>query len=110
MSGKFEIYKGNANEFRFRLKAGNGENIGASEGYSSKAGATNGIGSVKTNSVDGNRYEIFEGTDGKHYFRLKAANGEIILASQGYSTSSAAKEGTEAVGRTAPTAEVVDLT
>jgi uncharacterized protein YegP (UPF0339 family) len=33
MAGKFECYKDKAGEFRFRLKAGNGENILSSEGY-----------------------------------------------------------------------------
>lgn len=33
MAGKFELYLDKAGEFRFRLKAGNGENILASEGY-----------------------------------------------------------------------------
>ena len=47
MAGKFECYKDKAGEFRFRLKAGNGETILASEGYSSKAGCENGIASVQ---------------------------------------------------------------
>ena len=33
---KFEVYKDNAGEFRFRLKAKNGQNIAASEGYASE--------------------------------------------------------------------------
>lgn len=50
MAGKFELYKDRAGEYRFRLKAGNGETIAVSEGYSSKSGALNGIQSVKTNA------------------------------------------------------------
>ena len=38
MAGKFEVYKDKAGEFRFRLKAGNGEVIATGEGYKSKAG------------------------------------------------------------------------
>jgi uncharacterized protein len=49
MTSKFEIYNDKAGEFRFRLKAGNGQTILASEGYSAKSGCTNGIESVKTN-------------------------------------------------------------
>lgn len=48
---KFEIYKDKAGEYRFRLKARNGENIAASEGYSSKSGCMNGIESVRKNSI-----------------------------------------------------------
>ena len=48
---KWEIYKDKADEFRFRLKASNGENVfAASEGYSSKSGAKNGIDSIRRNA------------------------------------------------------------
>jgi uncharacterized protein YegP (UPF0339 family) len=50
MAGKFELYKDRSGQFRFRLKAGNGEIIATSEAYVSKAGAQNGIESVKTNA------------------------------------------------------------
>lgn len=50
MSAKFEIYKDKAGEFRFRLKAANGEIIASSEGYSSKQACENGINSVKSSS------------------------------------------------------------
>ncbi len=49
---KFEIYLDKANEFRFRLKARNGEIIAVSEGYSAKAGCKNGIDSVVKNAPD----------------------------------------------------------
>jgi uncharacterized protein YegP (UPF0339 family) len=50
MAGKFELYKDARGEFRFRLKAANGEVIASGEGYTSKAGAENGIKSVQTNA------------------------------------------------------------
>jgi uncharacterized protein YegP (UPF0339 family) len=50
MAGKFELYNDARGEFRFRLKAGNGEVIATSEGYKTKASAENGIESVKTNA------------------------------------------------------------
>ena len=43
---KFELYTDKAGEFRFRLKARNGQNIGKSEGYRAKAACLNGIASV----------------------------------------------------------------
>ena len=49
---KFEIYKDKAGEFRFRLKATNGQVIAVSEGYTSMASCENGIESVKKNAVD----------------------------------------------------------
>jgi uncharacterized protein YegP (UPF0339 family) len=48
---KFEVYKDKAAEFRFRLKASNGEIIAASEGYTTKANCLNGIASVKKNAT-----------------------------------------------------------
>jgi len=109
MAGKFELYTDKADEYRFRLKASNGETIGASEGYKAKSGALNGIDSVKKNSQDANRFETFVGNDGQHYFKLKAANGEIILQSQGYSSLAGATNGVESVMNHAPDAEIVEV-
>ncbi len=47
---KFEIYKDNQGEFRWRLRAPNGEVIASGEGYTSKAGCLNGIESVRKNA------------------------------------------------------------
>ena len=49
---KFEVYLDKAGEFRFRLKARNGEIIATSEGYKAKAGCMNGIESVKKNAPE----------------------------------------------------------
>ena len=49
---KFEVYTDKAGEFRFRLKARNGENIGRSEGYKAKASALNGIASIGKNAPE----------------------------------------------------------
>ena len=49
---KFEIYLDKAGEYRFRLKAGNGQIIAVSEGYKTMAGCRNGIASVKKNAPD----------------------------------------------------------
>ena len=49
---KFELYEDKAGEFRFRLKARNGEIIATSEGYKTKDSALNGIESVKKNAPD----------------------------------------------------------
>ena len=49
---KFEMYTDKAGEFRFRLKATNGQVIAVSEGYKAKASCENGIASVKKNAVD----------------------------------------------------------
>ncbi len=50
MAGKIVYYKDKKGEFRFRLKASNGQVIATGEGYSSKSGCLNGIESVKKNA------------------------------------------------------------
>ncbi len=49
---KFEVYKDKKGEFRFRLKAKNGQIIAVSEGYTTMSACDNGIASVKKNAVD----------------------------------------------------------
>jgi uncharacterized protein len=52
MAGKFELYKDASGDFRFRLKAGNGQVVAVGEAYESKAAALNGIESVRNNAPD----------------------------------------------------------
>ena len=58
MAGKFELYTDKSGEYRFRLKADNGEVIAISEGYSSKSGALSGIESVRRNAADAEVVEV----------------------------------------------------
>lgn len=58
MAGKFELYQDKSGDYRFRLKAGNGEVIATGQGYASKASAKNGIDSVKRNAADAEVVEI----------------------------------------------------
>jgi uncharacterized protein len=50
-TGRYEIFKDKAGEYRFRLKAPNGEIIAVSEGYKEKKSCLNGIQSVKRNAL-----------------------------------------------------------
>ncbi|MBT3015934.1 MAG: YegP family protein [Candidatus Thiodiazotropha endolucinida] len=110
MAGKFEIYKDKAGEYRFRLKASNGQNILASEGYKAKSSCTNGIESVKKNAPDDSRYERKETKTGKHMFNLKAGNNQVIGTSESYESVAARDNGIESVKKNAPGAKVDDLT
>ncbi|MCI6376074.1 MAG: YegP family protein [Clostridiales bacterium] len=49
---KFEVYQDKAGEYRFRLKATNGQIIAVGEGYTAKASCMNGIESVKKNAPE----------------------------------------------------------
>lgn len=48
------------------------------------------------------KYEIFLGTDRQYYFRLKAPNGEKILASEGYTTKANCQNGIQSVKTNSP--------
>lgn len=109
--GKFEIYQSEkSKEFYFRLKAGNGEIILGSEGYTTKNACENGVESVKKNASDQDKYETKEAKNGKFHFNLKAGNGQVIGSSQLYASESGLKNGIASVGKNAAEAEVVDLT
>ncbi|OXG08962.1 hypothetical protein BC749_103241 [Flavobacterium araucananum] len=108
--GKFVITKRTNGEFQFNLKAGNGQTILTSEGYTTKAACTNGIESVKTNSQDDGRFDRKESSNGKPYFNLKASNGQIIGSSEMYESVSARENGIESVKKNAPEATTDDQT
>ena len=110
MAGKFELYKDVSDEYRFRLKAGNGEIILASEGYKNKVGAENGIGSVKTNAPIDARYQRKMSTNDKYFFNLRAANDQVIGTSEMYETAAGRDNGIESVKTNAPTATTDDQT
>lgn len=107
--GKFEITKRNNGEFQFNLKAGNGQVILSSEGYSSKSGCTNGIESVKTNAQVDSRFELKSSANGKFYFNLKSSNGQIVGTSQMYNDESGRNNGVESVKSNAANATIEDL-
>ncbi len=109
MAAKFEIEKSTNGQFHFRLKAGNGEIILTSEQYTAKASAEKGIESVKANAATDGRYERKSSTKSQPYFVLKAANGEILGASQMYASPAAMEKGIESVKTNAPDAVVEDL-
>ena len=108
--GKFVIKKRKNGEFQFDLKAGNGQVILSSEGYTTMAACKNGIESVKKNAVEDARYELKEAKNGTPYFNLKAGNGQVIGTSEMYSSVAACENGIESVKKNAPDAEVVDET
>jgi hypothetical protein len=106
--GKFVITKRVNGEFQFNLKAGNGQVILASEGYTTKAACENGIESVKKNSQDDARFDRLTSKNDKFYFLLKATNGQAIGSSEMYESVASRDNGIESVKKNAPEAEVDD--
>ena len=121
--GTFEVKK-SGDGFMFNLKAGNGEVIGTSEVYNRRDSLDNGIESVKKNAVEAAvedqtvegfeaktcpKFEVFTDKAGKARFRLKARNGEIILASQGYASVQSCLAGVESVKKNAADSKVTEV-
>ena len=106
----------------FHLVAGNGETIGTSEVYTTKSACLGGVESVRKNAVAAKiedqvagenitnpKFEIYLDKAKKFRFRLKASNGEIILASEGYASKDGCKNGIESVRKNAPKAKVEEV-
>ncbi len=110
MSGKFELKKTSKGQFMFNLKASNGRIILTSELYRDKAGARDGIASVKKNAGRDANYERKTTAKGDPYFVLKAPNSEVIGKSETYSSTSAMNNGIASVKENAPGAAIEDTT
>ena len=55
--------------------------------------------------MDNPKYQIFKGTNDQYYFRLRAENGEIILASEGYVSKDGCENGISSVKENATSDE-----
>lgn len=110
MAGKFELKKAKDGQFKFNLKAANGQVILTSELYKAKTSAENGIESVRKNAVREDAFEIKTNSRGEPYFILKATNGQEIGRSEYYSSNSAMENGIASVKKNAPEAKVDDTT
>lgn len=110
MAGWFELSKSSDGQFRFVLKAGNGEIILTSELYTTKGAAENGIASVRTNSPLDERYEKKTAANGKFHFNLKAANHQVIGSSQLYASEQSRETGIASVKNNGTSQTVKDNT
>lgn len=118
--GKF-VVKATKTGFVFNLKAGNGEVIATSEVYTTEAACMKGVESVRKNAADAKfedqtvaevaavtnpKFEMYTDKAGEFRFRLKARNGEVIAASEGYKAKASCLNGIDSVRRNAPDAAV----
>ena len=110
---------------KFNLKANNGQVIAASQVYKTFETCKKGINSIKKNApitkiedqtvegfkVEKNpKWEIYTDKAGEFRFRLKARNGQIICAGEGYKQMAGLKNGIESIIKNAPDAEIVKET
>ena len=120
--GKFVI-KEVKTGVKFDLVAGNGQVIGTSEVYTAKASCKNGIESVKkvapeaaiedqtvetVETQKNPKFEVYNDKAGEFRFRLKARNGEPILAGEGYTAKASCKNGIDSVRRNVVDADIVE--
>ncbi|GIZ12508.1 YegP family protein [Pseudomonas sp. NCCP-436] len=109
MPGKFELKKAKDGQFHFNLLASNGQVILASEMYKAKTSALDGIESVRRNAQREGAFEIKAASNDKHYFVLKATNGQVIGQSQMYASAANCRNGVESVINHATDATLTDL-
>lgn len=118
--GKFVIKEKN-DKFSFRLKASNGEVIAVSQSYKSiitcKAGIDSvmrcaPVAAVENQTEEGYaiekhpKFEVYTDKAGESRFRLKAKNGQIIAASEGYSSLKSCLNGIESVRKNSVDAKI----
>lgn len=113
--GKYVIRRGDSG-VRFVLKAGNGEIIGQSEGYTSLVACKRGLESVRKNAPTAAledhtrayvpcrnpRFELYKDKAGEYRFRLRAKNGKIILTGESYKQRAGCLNGIASVRKNAP--------
>lgn len=109
---KFEMYKDKADEYRWRLKAGNGAVLATpGQGYKDKADAKNGIEVVKRSGTDEKvKFDVYEDAKKEYRWKLKSGNGQVVAgSSEGYKAKADAEKAVEAVKAGAAKAEVVEV-
>jgi len=109
---KFELYKGKDDQFRWRLKAGNGAVLAtAGQGYKDKADAKHGIELIqKAGTDDKIKFDVYEDEKKEFRWRLKAANGQVVAASsEGYKAKADAEKAVASIKADGAKAEVVEV-
>jgi uncharacterized protein len=106
----YQLLQAKDGQWYFNLLAGNWHTIGTSELYVSKSNAQRAIdtvagllsGASDGKAPSGARFQVWKGMDGQYHFHLRAANGEIVLQSEGYTRKASAVNGTNSVSVNGP--------
>jgi len=109
----FELYKDNAQEFRWRLKSANGQILATSgQGYKAKADCQKGVQRIK-DEVDSDKlkFEVYQDNAKEHRFRVLATNGQVVaVSSEGYEAKADCEKVIELMKKGAAKAAVEDKT
>ncbi len=103
----FIIYLDRMSEWRFRFVCGAGvPRLRASEGYNAKANVQKAVESVRRNAQDERRYEFKVNSRGKHFFTLRARNGNTLGVSRNHGELDELEADAETLRRTVSEAEL----
>ena len=106
--GKYEVYP-EEDEFKYRLKANNGEILIVSNGYSTRAGAKSGIETLRKN-VEGGVIRVVTDKNGYSQFRIFTANEtRLVVSGEFYKAKDRAESAMASVKRFYATEKVIDL-
>jgi uncharacterized protein YegP (UPF0339 family) len=109
-SGKFVVSKAKDGQNYFHLKEDGGKTLLSSEMYTTRTACNNGIESVRKNSPEEKRYERLVSNDNRHYFNLKATNGQIIGTSGMYESEDVMEQSIQLMKKIGKTTEIDDTT
>jgi uncharacterized protein len=104
--GKFITLTGSDGRYYFILVASNGQIILSSEGFTTDYERDSSIHAIHAKMILSSSFEKKMSSDGKYYFILRAADGEIIGHSELYGSAAGRDNGIEAVINNARYAEV----
>lgn len=106
---KYVMTKTSDNEFRWVLKAGNGEPLLTSETFTTKQNCRASIESSKKNLGD-DSFKKLDSVRHEPYFTQVAGNHQPLATSEMYASAQSRDNGIESVRKNAPDAQIEDLT
>lgn len=99
-----------SNQYYFQFMASNGEQILASEGYTTKQNCRNGIDAVKSLALYDSIYDRYDNYL-NYRFNMSSTNGQVVAkGSEGYTTRASRENAIDVVKTLAPRAPIYDLT
>ena len=106
--GRFELFRDQNKQYRFRLRASNGLVLLSSKGYRTRRSALTGIESVRKNSTDDARFQREQTTSG-YCFDLLAENKKVIGTGASYKSARSRERGIASVQRHASKAKITHV-
>jgi len=110
LTSQIQVYSDKIGEYRFRFLCCEGESrLRASEGYNAKVNAFKGVDSVIRNMSDDDRLDFKTNSRGKHFFTIKARNGNILAVSRNHEELDALEEDLIVIRQQMADAEISEL-